>query len=204
MIHFTDKDGDNILYLDEHREKAVKKIISRQKAQFVLTIIILALLLLSSGLFVFTKYIDRQVGLVALVNSPYTEEDIPGFDPTVTPIPPDDRIDQLNQKLELNQMCINMVSSVTFKNAYSSGKFNIVNDSANNFPHYVTITLNSNNSIIYQTGLIKPGMCIIYDTLDVVLPKGTYECTATFTQVDPDNKRVCGRAAAKVLVTVQN
>lgn len=204
MIHFTDKDGDNILYLDEHREKTIKRVISRQKAQFVLTIIILILLLLSSGFFVITKYIDRQVGLVATVSSPYVSDEIPEWDPIVTPIPPDDKIEELNHKLELNQMCINMVSSMIFKDAYSSGKFNIANDSANNFPHYVTITLDSNNSVIYQTGLIKPGMCITYDTLDVVLPKGVYECTATFIQVNPDTKSVCGRAAAKVLVTVQN
>lgn len=146
--------------------------------------------------------VTEQVGLVALLDVENGIPDIPDYDPTQITPPDDDTVQKLNEKLDKGKMCINMASSVIFENSYSSGKFNIYNDEANNFPQFVTIALDSNGTIIYQSGLLDVGKCIIYAPLEVVLPKGTYDCTATFSQVD--NGVICGQAAAKVVITVLN
>lgn len=205
MINLKTQDGETILTIDENKEQPVKKIVHRQKTTITLCVIILVILLSLSGFLalVTTKVVTKQIGLVAIIESQYIPDIIPDPDPIVVPIPEEEKIDDLNEKLDGKKMCINMISSITFKDAYASGRFNIVNSKANNYPQFVTITLNSNNAVIYQSGLIDPGKCIPYDTLDVVLPKGTYECTATFAQVDTAANRVCGKAAAKVVITVQ-
>ena len=57
---------------------------------------------------------------------------------------------------------------------------------------------------IYQSGLIEVGKTIPYAMLEVELPAGEYECTATFSQVNPETNKICGQAAAKILVVMQN
>lgn len=203
MINLTDRDGDTILMLDE-KQNPIRQIVKRQKITLILCIIILLLLIFAGGFYIKTAYLERQVGLIAIIDSDYAPPDIPSPDPIAIPIPEEDKIDELNDKLSLGQMCINMVSSVTFKDAYSSGRLNVINSPANNYPQFVTLTLDTNHAVIYQSGLIDPGKCIPFDTLDVVLAKGTYNCTATFIQVDPQTEKICGKAAAKVVITIQN
>ena len=202
MINLKTQDDETILTINENDEQPVRKLISRQKTIMALCAITMCVTLLISGFLVWTNYFCRQTGLTVLVQSQYSPETIPEYDPVAVPIPGDELSDNPVEKVDINKMLINMASVVTLKNAHASGHVNIINDNANNYPQFVTITLNSNNAVIYQTGLIEPGKCIPYDTLGVVLPKGTYECTATFVQIDPANKRVCGKAAAKVTITV--
>lgn len=204
LITLKDKEKEDILYIDETKEKPIHKIISRQKAQLVLSIIILILLLLSSGFAIYFQIVERQIGLVALVDSTYIPDEIPTPDPGALPLPPDISTEDMNEKLDAGKMCINMVSRVSFSSTYSSGRFGIINSEANNFPQFITITENNTGAIIYQTGLINPGECILYDTLDVVLAKGLHDCTATFIQVDLVAKKVCGKAAAKVTIEILN
>lgn len=190
--------------LDEN-SKPLKQIIKRQKATFTICIIILILILLIGPLCIWlntTTIRTEQIGLVALLDAAYAPDNIPDKDPIAVPIPENDDVIMLNEKLDKDKMCINMVSYISLKNTYSSGYFNIVNDEANNYPQFVTITLNTNDAIIYQSGLIEPGKCIPYDTLDIVLPAGTYNCTATFAQVDTETNSICGKAAAEVVINI--
>lgn len=185
----------------------VKKMIRRQRIIITLSVIILViLLLLCIVLLIFgpVHVVTKQTGLVALIESEITPPDIPNPDPTAIPIPDDDKIEELNEKLDKGKMCINMTSMISFKDSYSSGYFNIVNDKANNYPQFVTITLDSNDAVVYQSGLINPGECIPYAVLDVVLPAGSHECTATFAQVDTETNKICGKAAAKVVIDIKN
>lgn len=187
--------------------KMLTQLVKRQKKILVInviTLILVILLFLAATAVGYFSVITKQVGLVTLVDVPTLGVTIPDFDPIAVVIPDDDKTAELNDKLEKSKMCINMISSVVFKNAYSSGKLNIINSEANNYPQFVTIVLDSNNATIYESGLIGVGKCIPYDTLDVALPAGTYECTAVFQQVDTDTNSICGKAAAKVQITIQN
>ena len=200
------------LQLDK-KDKNFKHVVRRQRCLIILCVVIIILLLLMHfGYALFNggwlndklKLIKEQVGLIALVDVPNTPDDVPGRDPGAVPIPDDDTVSQLNDKLDKGKMCVNMRSRITFDNGYGSGCFYIVNDEANNYPQFVTLILNSNNTQIYQSGLVDVGKCIVYDTLDLALEKGTYECTAIFKQVDPETNKVCGKAAAEVSITVKN
>lgn len=184
----------------------VQDIIKRQKSTLTLTKVVLVLVLLLNLVCVLinnTGLLTKQVGLVALIDVPANSPTIPGYDPGAITPPDDDKVQKLNEKLDKGKMCINMVSKVTFKNSYTSGYVNIVNDEANNYPQFVTITLDSTGVQLYQSGLIEVGKSIPYAELEVELPAGDYECTAVFTQVDTETNKICGQAAAKVLVVVQ-
>ena len=143
-------------------------------------------------------------GLIAVIDTPINVSVIPDtYDELTVPIT-DPTIDKLNEKLEMNKMCINMNSSIDFAACDATGYFGIKNDVRNNYPQFVTITLDSNDVQIYQTNLIEVGDCILYDTLDVKLPKGTHFCTATFTQVNTETNTVYGQASAKVTITINS
>ena len=187
----------------EESTKQHKGIVKAQRLIVILCIIIIVLLLLLSATGI-VLIRTKQTGLVALIDVPANAYDIPDPDPDAITPPDDDRVTKLNEKLDKGKMCINMVSRVTVNDAYSAGYFNIVNDEANNYPQFVTITLDSNNTVVYQSGLIDVGKCIPYATLEVALPAGEYECTAVFTQVDTSSNKPCGQAAAKVKIIVQN
>lgn len=195
------EDSKFVVKLDES-QRPFKPIIKRQKAILIITIIILILLLLLNlinGIFIYTQTITKQIGLIALVDSPYTP-DVPDWDPNAIVPPDDDIIEPLNEKLDMNMMCINMAGSIALKNTYSTGLFNFFNDPSNHYPQFVTLTLDSNDMTIYQSGLVEVGKCIKYATLDCALPAGAYTCTATFIQVDTETMKPCGKAAAKIII----
>lgn len=172
-------------------------------AVLMLIIFILLALLSVAGVYIIDN--SKNVnGLIAIIDTPIDVSGIPdGYDELTIPIT-DPTIDKLNEKLEMNKMCINMNSTIDFLSCDSTGYFGIKNDVRNNYPQFVTITLDSNGAQIYQTGLIDVGDCILYDMLDVKLPKGMHACTATFTQVNTETNTACGQASAKVTITVNS
>lgn len=204
MINLKTQDGETILTIDENEESTVRKLISRQKTITILCTITLCISLLLSGFLVWANYFRQQTGLTAIIEAQYSPDSIPDYDPIAVPIPSDERANEPVEKIDINKMLINMANTVELANAHASGHFNIINSEANNYPQFVTITIDNNNTSIFRTGLIEPGKCIPYDTLDIVIPKGTYKCTATFVQIDPSNKRICGKAAAKVTIVVMS
>ena len=186
----------------EPTDKKHKQLVRKTNVITILCIIILILLLLMNA-FAFIITQTRQVGLVALVDTPTQSLDIPDWDPDAIVPPVDDTVAKLNAKLDEGKMCINMLSRIVFENTYSAGYLNIINDEANNYPQFVTISNDSNGVIIYQSGLIEVGKGILYASLDVEVPVGEHECTALFTQIDPETNKICGQAAAKVTIAIK-
>lgn len=175
----------------------------KQNVIIALCLVIIALLLSLTTVGV-VIWQTKQVGLVALIDTPKVTPSIPDYDPDAIVPPVDDKVQKLNEKLDKGKMCINMVGRVTFDNCYTAGYVNIVNDEANNYPQFMTLTLDSNGTQIYQSGLIPVGKSVLYANLEIELPAGTYDCTALFSQVDPETNKICGQAAAKVVVAVKN
>ena len=112
-------------------------------------------------------------------------------------------IASLKEKVEEGMINISMNTSPNFKSGTSSGTLMIVNESINRYPQVIEITRNDTGEIIYKSDAIPVGSKIESDTLDTALPAGTYECTATFHNVDPETGVSLGCAGAIIHITVQ-
>ena len=80
----------------------------------------------------------------------------------------------------------------------------IVNESINNYPQQVEFIRNDTQEVIYQSKAIPVGSKIERAKLDVELPAGEYECTAYFSNLDPDSGAILGVAGAIIHITIQN
>ena len=72
-----------------------------------------------------------------------------------------------------------------FEDGSSEGNLMLVNESINNYPQKVQIVRNDTGEQIYESGAIAVGSKIERAKLDVLLPAGTYECTAYFHNLIP-------------------
>ena len=192
------------LKVDESSD-ALKGFVTRQKLTLIFSVILVVLFLLTTGLTVYNVITTpKQTGLVAVIEAEFAPTNIPDWDTNAQTPVKEDHVEKLNEKLDKGKMCINMASRIAFEDSYSMGKVNIYNDESNNYPQFVTIALDSTGQQILQTGLIEVGKGIMQAPLEIALPKGTYECTAVFTQVDTETNKVCGQAAAKITITILN
>ena len=80
----------------------------------------------------------------------------------------------------------------------------IVNEEVNRYPQQVTISRDDTGETIYTSAAIPVGSKIAADALDVVLPAGTYECTAMFHSLDPETGAILSSAGASIVITIQN
>ena len=78
----------------------------------------------------------------------------------------------------------------------------IVNSDVNRYPISVEISRNDTGEVIYTSKAVPVGSKIEADKLDVVLDAGTYECTAMFTNIDPDTGDKLGSAGVVIELTV--
>lgn len=108
----------------------------------------------------------------------------------------------LNQKVADGMINISMNVNPTFETGTSEGNLLIINSEVNNYPQTVQIVRKDTNEVIYQSDGILVGSKIEFDTLDVDLPAGTYECVAYFNNVDPNTGAILGTAGAEISVIV--
>ncbi len=110
----------------------------------------------------------------------------------------------LNEKVQAGMINISMNTAPKFENGSAEGNIMIVNETINNYPQIVIITRNDTGETIYESKGIPVGSKIEKAKLDVVLPAGTYECTAMFHNVDPETGASLGCAGAEIEITVLN
>ena len=110
----------------------------------------------------------------------------------------------LNEKVEQGMINISMNTSPVFRDGSSPGNLMIVNEGINRYPQVVEITRNDTGEQIYKSGGIPVGSKIESAALDMVLPAGTYECTAMFHSVDPLTGDSLGCAGAIIHITILN
>lgn len=111
---------------------------------------------------------------------------------------------ELDRIVEEGMFNISINPNPIFESGEAEGDLRIENIPANHYNMSVTITLDETGEVIYQTGIIEPNHYIQNDVLDVVLTKGSYSATATFTAYDAETNAVVGQAAAKITILVQN
>ncbi|MBQ8763774.1 MAG: hypothetical protein IJZ07_06700 [Clostridia bacterium] len=110
----------------------------------------------------------------------------------------------LNEKVQAGMINISMNTAPKFENGSAEGNLMIVNETINNYPQIVIITRNDTGEVVYESDGIAVGSKIEKAKLDVVLPAGTYECTAMFHNVDPETGASLGCAGAEIEITVLN
>lgn len=110
----------------------------------------------------------------------------------------------LNEKVQAGMINISMNTAPKFESGSAEGNLMIVNETINNYPQIVIITRNDTGETIYESDGIAVGSKIEKAKLDVVLPAGTYECTAMFHNVDPETGASLGCAGAEIEITVLN
>ena len=117
---------------------------------------------------------------------------------------PEEIAEKLNEKVAEGMINISMNTAPYFENGTAEGNLMLVNESINNYPQKVQIVRNDTGEQIYESGAIAVGSKIERAKLDVVLPVGTYECTAYFHNLDPETGEIIGTAGAIINITIKN
>ena len=117
---------------------------------------------------------------------------------------PEEIAEKLNEKVAEGMINISANTAPIFEDGASEGNLMLVNESINNYPQKVQIVRNDTGEQIYESGAIAVGSKIERAKLDVVLPAGTYECTAYFHNLDPDSGAIIGTAGAIITITIQH
>lgn len=107
-----------------------------------------------------------------------------------------------NRVVEEGMLSISIASVIEFENGTSEGTAYIENVPSNHYLMKVTITLDSNDEVVYESGNIKPDSYINTIKLSKDLEAGTYPATATFTAYTTDTVAEVGQAAAKITIVV--
>ena len=159
---------------------------------------------IGAGIFLITR----------LVSKPLTKEDARGqtgivYDSSAVEggwdnLSPEEIAEKLNEKVEEGMINISMNTAPYFENGTAEGNLMLVNESINNYPQKVQIVRNDTGEQIYESGAIAVGSKIERAKLDVVLPAGTYECTAYFHNLDPESGAIIGTAGAIITITIQH
>lgn len=110
----------------------------------------------------------------------------------------------LNNKVAEGMINISANTAPIFEDGASEGNLMLVNESINNYPQMVQIIRNDTGEQIYQSNAIPVGSKIEHAKLDVILPAGTYECTAYFSNLDPETGDMIGTAGAIINITIKN
>ena len=159
---------------------------------------------IGAGIFLITR----------LVSKPLTKEDARGqtgivYDSSAIEggwdnLSPEEIAEKLNEKVAEGMINISMNTAPYFENGTAEGNLMLVNESINLYPQKVQIVRNDTGEQIYESGAIAIGSKIERAKLDVVLPAGTYECTAYFHNLDPETGDMIGTAGAIITITIQH
>lgn len=113
-----------------------------------------------------------------------------------------DAVAALNQKVKDSEINISLNTNPVFANGKSKGTLMITNNTINKYPQQIEIYTKSDHTLVYSGG-VEVGQKIETSNLAVNLSKGTYECIAYFSNVDPTTSTKVGTAAVNITITVQ-
>ena len=176
----------------EEKNQAQNKKTNRKKRITVLAIIILAVIIILLLL--------RSCGLSNEDNPFIIDENAVAGD--VKKRSQEEIQKELNEKVAEGMINISMNIQPVFQTGNGKGTLNIVNDKTNNYPQVVYIVRDDTQEEIYRSGGILVGHRIETAPLSVELPPGQYECTAYFSNVDPQTGNVLGTAGANITIHV--
>ena len=183
-------------YVDAPRE-------TRSKDITVYAVIFLVLLV-GAGIFLAVKLLHKPADAALADSKSGIVYDSSAVEGGWDNLSPEEIAERLNQKVEEGMINISMNTAPYFENGTAEGNLMLVNESINNYPQKVQIVRNDTGEQIYESGAIAVGSKIKRAKLDVVLPAGTYECTAYFHNLDPETGDIIGTAGVIITITIQH
>ncbi len=183
-------------YVDAPRE-------TRSKDITVYAVIFLVLLL-GAGIFLAVRLLHKPADAALADSKSGIVYDSSAVEGGWDNLSPEEIEARLNEKVAEGMINISANTAPIFEDGSSEGNLMLVNESINNYPQKVQIVRNDTGEQIYESGAIAVGSKIERARLDVVLPAGTYECTAYFHNLDPESGAIIGTAGAIITITIQH
>ena len=183
-------------YVDAPRETRSKDI--------TVHAVIFLVLLVGAGIFLAVKLLHKPADAALADSKSGIVYDSSAVEGGWDNLSPEEIAERLNQKVEEGMINISMNTAPYFENGTAEGNLMLVNESINNYPQKVQIVRNDTGEQIYESGAIAVGSKIEHAKLDVILPAGTYECTAYFSNLDPETGDMIGTAGAIINITIKN
>ena len=183
-------------YVDAPRE-------TRSKDITVYAVIFLVLLV-GAGIFLAVKLLHKPADAALADSKSGIIYDSSAVEGGWDNLSPEEIAEKLNEKVAEGMINISANTAPIFEDGSSEGNLMLVNESINNYPQKVQIVRNDTGEQIYESGAIAVGSKIERAKLDVVLPAGTYECTAYFHNLDPETGDIIGTAGAIITITIKN
>ena len=183
-------------YVDAPRE-------TRSKDITVYAVIFLVLLV-GAGIFLAVKLLHKPADAALASSKSGIVYDSSAVEGGWDNLSPEEIEARLNEKVAEGMINISANTAPIFEDGASEGNLMLVNESINNYPQMVQIDRNDTGEQIYESGAIAVGSKIERARLDVVLPAGTYECTAYFHNLDPESGAIIGTAGAIITITIQH
>ena len=183
-------------YVDAPRE-------TRSKDITVYAVIFL-ILLVGAGIFLAVKLLHKPADAALADSKSGIIYDSSAVEGGWDNLSPEEIAEKLNEKVAEGMINISANTAPIFEDGASEGNLMLVNESINNYPQKVQIVRNDTGEQIYESGAIAVGSKIERAKLDVVLPAGTYECTAYFHNLDPETGDIIGTAGAIITITIQH
>mgnify|MGYP004565079107 CR=1 FL=1 len=183
-------------YVDAPRE-------TRSKDITVYAVIFLVLLV-GAGIFLAVRLLHKPADAALASSKSGIVYDSSAVEGGWDNLSPEEIEARLNEKVAEGMINISANTAPIFEDGASEGNLMLVNESINNYPQMVQIVRNDTGEQIYESGAIAVGSKIERARLDVVLPAGTYECTAYFHNLDPESGAIIGTAGAIITITIKN
>ena len=183
-------------YVDAPRE-------TRSKDITVYAVIFLVLLV-GAGIFLAVRLLHKPADAALASSKSGIVYDSSAVEGGWDNLSPEEIEARLNEKVAEGMINISANTAPIFEDGSSEGNLMLVNESINNYPQKVQIVRNDTGEQIYESGAIAVGSKIERAKLDVVLPAGTYECTAYFHNLDPETGDMIGTAGAIITITIKN
>ena len=183
-------------YVDAPRE-------TRSKDITVYAVIFLVLLV-GAGIFLAVRLLHKPADAALASSKSGIVYDSSAVEGGWDNLSPEEIEARLNEKVAEGMINISANTAPIFEDGASEGNLMLVNESINNYPQKVQIVRNDTGEQIYESGAIAVGSKIERAKLDVVLPAGTYECTAYFHDLDPETGDIIGTAGAIITITIQH
>ena len=183
-------------YVDAPRE-------TRSKDITVYAVIFLVLLV-GAGIFLAVRLLHKPADAALASSKSGIVYDSSAVEGGWDNLSPEEIAEKLNEKVAEGMINISANTAPIFEDGSSEGNLMLVNESINNYPQKVQIVRNDTGEQIYESGAIAVGSKIERAKLDVVLPAGTYECTAYFHNLDPETGDIIGTAGAIITITIKN
>ena len=166
--------------------------------------IIFLVLLVGAGIFLAVKLLHKPADTALASSKSGIVYDSSAVEGGWDNLSPEEIEARLNEKVAEGMINISANTAPIFEDGASEGNLMLVNESINNYPQMVQIVRNDTGEQIYESGAIAVGSKIERARLDVVLPAGTYECTAYFHNLDPETGDIIGTAGAIITITIQH